>query len=392
METKLANDDIYRRTIENLQKQRERRVSVMQGELDALDKKFEIEKDQATSQSLLKLNHLTDLEKEKITNLNQKSENRLKEISQEIDGQKKQLEKRKEEHLFNHESELLNTDRVYKERVQNLLNEGNKRIQNVTNEVESKQRQIEDKGKREVALQNYLARVQMQENAEKNFQKIQLANKRFDDQLSNQKLNQQQDLAKLKMDHDRLMNAEKISHMAKLAEKQAFHQYQATQEEKHHKQMMDRLKQSNKQKYDTLKQNYDQMISTIKNRLDNEIRLIIESNSKDKQFVADRVQDPFYHLTKINPQVQDTEKHYIISMKVPAHEKDLVTVSARKRNITVNLARRFSDSTMDDTGAINKSKRSEIITKTFSVPAIVENSGVTTKYDNGVLSFKIKKA
>lgn len=104
-------------------------------------------------------------------------------------------------------------------------------------------------------------------------------------------------------------------------------------------------------------------------------------------------QDSFYNMLTLEPKIKDTEKHYIISLKIPEFEQQDVQISTHKRKIHLNLSRRYNEKVKDtQNSSTYKTKRSEILTKDFEVPSIVENQEIQRKYENGILSFLIKKA
>ena len=89
--------------------------------------------------------------------------------------------------------------------------------------------------------------------------------------------------------------------------------------------------------------------------------------------------------------IRDYGEFYEVTLDVPEHEKDNVRLTADKRKLTISMSRRFDGQTTDVYGDINKTKRTETYTKKLHVADLVDKKDVTSKYENGMLIFRIAK-
>tara|TARA_Y100000591_G_C21837253_1_gene703307 strand:- start:505 stop:1680 length:1176 start_codon:yes stop_codon:yes gene_type:complete len=146
-----------------------------------------------------------------------------------------------------------------------------------------------------------------------------------------------------------------------------------------------------KQKFSILKENHQEVLDRVKKLFDKQKMELIKSHSKIKQTLDNKHEDDFYHVKVIEPKLIDNEKEYLLYIKVPPHEKETTHVAARNRKINITVARRFEDRVQNDDGTIDKSRKSEIFGKTIYTDDLMDHNGITQKYENGHLIFKILK-
>ena len=152
------------------------------------------------------------------------------------------------------------------------------------------------------------------------------------------------------------------------------------------------LDKSFKDKYSAMVEGHDQVMSNLKNRFEGELSGAIADLAKSRQEIDSKEADPFYSVTKLEPMLAEDEKSYIISIAVPEHERDLVNLAADDRQIKLSLARRFQERVESPDGKVDKTMRSEQHTKIFNVAQLVDQTKITQKYQDGLLSYKIMKA
>jgi HSP20 family molecular chaperone IbpA len=133
-------------------------------------------------------------------------------------------------------------------------------------------------------------------------------------------------------------------------------------------------------------------LATIQNAYTRELAKLRENFSKEKSHIENRASDSFYSITTIDPKVSDEKDGYIVSLPLPKHESENVVFTANQRNLKLSIARTFSDDVTLPDGSENLSRKSETSTKVFKVADIVDPKQITRKYEDGLLSFYIKKA
>lgn len=134
------------------------------------------------------------------------------------------------------------------------------------------------------------------------------------------------------------------------------------------------------------------LLALMKERFSLRLNTLKDSFSKKKVMVEDKNSDPFYNVGKLSPTLKELPDSYIVSMKVPDHERENITISPRNRFIKITYHRKHSDRVDEVDGSNHTSKRTELMTKQFPTEAILDHKGVTQKYEDGVLKFKVLKA
>ena len=145
------------------------------------------------------------------------------------------------------------------------------------------------------------------------------------------------------------------------------------------------------QKISTLKENHQEVLDRVKNLFNRQKEELIKSHSKIKETLDNQHEDDFYHVNIIEPKLIDNGKEYLLYIKVPPHEKETTHVAARNRTINITVARRFEDRIENDDGTIDKSRKSEIFGKIIQTDDLIDHNGITQKYEDGNLIFKIQK-
>ncbi len=160
----------------------------------------------------------------------------------------------------------------------------------------------------------------------------------------------------------------------------------------HHTEQMKSKQKAFEAKTKRMDQEHLTVLELMKERFAQRLNALKDGFSKKKVMIEDRNSDSFYNVGKISPTLQEKVDSYILSMKVPEHERENITVSPRNRNIKITYHRNHSARVEEQDGSTHTSKRTELMTKQIPTSEILNNKGVTQKYENGVLQFKILKA
>lgn len=169
------------------------------------------------------------------------------------------------------------------------------------------------------------------------------------------------------------------------------HQSELKFVEEHYAETLKQKDLSFKQKFAQMDKAHNDILTRVKERFDNELKSLVAKYGKYKDNQTEKIDDDFYQVTKLNPQIKDMGKEYILGLEIPSYEKETVNLTAQDRKITLTLTRNFSDAVQGDDGSLNKSKRSEVMSKTFDIPEIVDSRTIKRKFEDGVLYFSVAK-
>jgi len=146
-----------------------------------------------------------------------------------------------------------------------------------------------------------------------------------------------------------------------------------------------------KQRLDALSAQHSQILNKVQHEFNKSVNEIKDKTAKEKDLVANRSVDQFYNITELNPTLTENEKEYIVSIQIPEHEKDDVELYPSERQIRLTVTRRYDDNFTAEDGSLNRTKRSEVISKTFPTSSLMNSKKVSKMYEDQTLHFKIAK-
>ena len=159
----------------------------------------------------------------------------------------------------------------------------------------------------------------------------------------------------------------------------------------HQKDILAQKQSDFKIRYENLVKEHDSLLNQIKTHFEADVNKLALENATQKRNIANKIEDQFYRVESLNPEITETEKEYMVSLKVPEHEQENVHMIVHGRGVKMTLSRKFSESLEESDGSTNKSSRSELFSKDFASKDILNAKQIAQKYENGILSFKIQK-
>ena len=163
-------------------------------------------------------------------------------------------------------------------------------------------------------------------------------------------------------------------------------------QDKHQQNMLVQKDQDFKVRYEQMVKDHDSILKSISTRFEADVKKVVDKTSSDKKLVEDKSADPFYRVEKLNPKMAEDAKDVTVSLAIPEHEKENVILSTQGRQIKLTLTRKYSEMITSNDGSIDKSTRSELFSKEFGTKDILNPREITQTYEDGVLTYKIKKA
>jgi len=133
-------------------------------------------------------------------------------------------------------------------------------------------------------------------------------------------------------------------------------------------------------------------VSTLDENTKDLVKDIKEKFLQNANLILEKSKDPFYQFKRIKPLIEDKGDHYLLSIKVPEHEKNLVQISGKKRNIKLTFNRLHQETFNDVKNVKNIAKKYESYSTTTSVKDIVNTDKIEKYYAQNMLHFTIPKA
>lgn len=142
-----------------------------------------------------------------------------------------------------------------------------------------------------------------------------------------------------------------------------------------------------------LKQSEDaaSKIKAMDGRVATQISDFQRSKLEKLAYIEQRSEDPFYHLKSFDATVADSEKDYLLTIKLPAHEAQNLFVTADGKNLKLSLARGFEASEKLESGHRNSTSSYQTIVENITLPGKPDMKQVQREYADGKLTLRIAK-
>ena len=90
--------------------------------------------------------------------------------------------------------------------------------------------------------------------------------------------------------------------------------------------------------------------------------------------------------------VEESDDHYTLKMDLPGYQKEDVTVSLNRGNLTISAKRNTSKDEKDDRGNILRQERfTGNCSRTFSVGTDVKDTDIHASFKDGILTVSVPK-
>lgn len=383
-------EDYNKKQLEGLEKKQRNLINQRENEIEKISKNFEAkEKD-------VKLRYDTDL-----LELTDKHNN---EMGKEF--------VREEEYLANYQKDLQNQKQLYEKSLIELRRSNEQELKNIQNkhkmDMETKfanhlaeEKTINDEINQDKVTFHQDAIREIKDAKHDEFLAVQNAKFEVDKNVSKSRASlsasspqgiiEQKETTRMK--HEKQLEIDRQAKANYIAENQLknAHRFQLEQEDQKFKESMMTQKSLFEKKIQNSESTQKEYLTRIQEKFNKDLKALSESHAQKKTIHENKLNDSFYRLTNLEPQITDKEQEYHISLKIPEHEKDNVQLTAQGRLVHLGFTRRFNDSLTGEDGAKISSTRSETVSKEFNVPDILDSKKIVQKYEDGKLTFRIAK-
>jgi HSP20 family molecular chaperone IbpA len=130
-----------------------------------------------------------------------------------------------------------------------------------------------------------------------------------------------------------------------------------------------------------LEENNRKFIQDLKKALTTEIQL-----------AENRSSDPFYKFDALKPELTHFDNHVEIKMKVPDYSRQDLQLTLNNKEAVLTYNRRYADASKDALGTINKINKIESFTTRLQTDFHLDSKSVQSNYENGIMTYVIKRA
>ena len=130
--------------------------------------------------------------------------------------------------------------------------------------------------------------------------------------------------------------------------------------------------------------------------LDEQHNKVVESMktnlTKEITKTASRLDDPFYKFDALKPRMTKFEDRVEIQVDIPEHSKQDVFLTTNNKEAIINFNRRYVDANRTPEGVINRINKVESFSTRLDTAMILDPKSVKSSYENGTMTYVIKKA
>ncbi len=145
-------------------------------------------------------------------------------------------------------------------------------------------------------------------------------------------------------------------------------------------------------KYQTNLGDQQVLLNNLTERNEKIVNDIKKNVLNTKELASTRSSDPFYNFVELKPTVKETPEGWEVKFKVPEHSKDNVQLTTNNREIIVSVNRRFQEERTDVDGTKNRIQKVETAITNLPVKQMIDPRFQKKSWENGVLTYQLKKA
>ena len=114
--------------------------------------------------------------------------------------------------------------------------------------------------------------------------------------------------------------------------------------------------------------------------------------NKEMTKTAVRSDDPFYQLSELKPTMEQYPDRVEIKVSVPEYDKQDLQLTINNKEVILTFSRRFNESSRNQDGFQNKVNRVESYTTRLNADHFLDAKSVKHSYQDGTMTYVIKKA
>lgn len=145
-------------------------------------------------------------------------------------------------------------------------------------------------------------------------------------------------------------------------------------------------------KYSVQLGNHSKEFKTLEEKNKRIVDGLKESLTQEIKKAADRHDDPFFKFQTLKPTLKQFEDRVEVSVEIPDHSKQDLQLTTNGKEAVLNFNRRYADASKDANGTINKLNKIESFTTRLQTNHFLDAKSIKSTYDDGVMTYVIKKA
>ncbi len=223
----------------------------------------------------------------------------------------------------------------------------------------------------------------------------------------------EQELARIKGSNTRAIDFENRTAKEELEQGQHEHQTQiqgarqeheqkrealTTQQRKEFEELRDKTEVAREQsrehfeqRYQSLNHEQDETLNRLWDRASGEIRRTRESTAARLAAYSDRQADPFYKQMNLDTKLSENADEYILTARIPEHEREHVVVSVKGNNLVISGSRRNEEHLDHPDGSGQNTSSFQSYSESHPISWPVESKLITKTYSGDTLEVRVPK-
>jgi HSP20 family molecular chaperone IbpA len=389
---KVTGEIITQQAIENKNKARKSLISAKDQEIKGIKKHYDKRVEEQRVVGEKEVWEAQDIRKVELTNAMDLKEKQLEHVNKQLTDDTTRLKKEHKNVAADYRQRISDTVQIYDQKNRDIYAASDAKNRELNEEKIAEVKSMEGSKNTDIIRVNtqteeILSQVEADHGRRINSQ---LEQNQFMKKREQQVFDER--FKKVSDEHKDIITEQVKVNTYEKKEKNIIHQEELKRQDKYQEALLMQDKEAFESRYTKIQETHKKTMDTIMDRFDNETKQMMNSHTDRKHLVATKAEDKFYRVETINHTVVDKGDAYEVGIKFPEHEKETVVLAVDKRKVHFNFTRRFKDSMVEETGAESKTKRSEIYSKNFDLPEILDPAKITREYKDGTLTFRIGKA
>ena len=354
---------------------------------ELFDKKIE------TAKAVGEENYVTALKKndDQILMASKDYEDKLNNYRNNLTSTQKNIETEEKILKHNQDDKFVNLKSQSENNIHDLYQNSLNNQEDLQSQAQNSNRMIADKLRSQKLHLESKSMADINAKAQEFNQKELEEERNYQNQLTNNIRNHDQDLTEQKTELQKNTDSSIEKNKRLQNEKIRVQNEELVYLDKHQKDMIQQKQEDFKVRYQNMVNEHQTLLDELKTHLDTDVKKMVSQSADQKKNITNRLDDRFYQIGLLSPNLSENEKEFQVSLKVPEHEKENVHLSAHGRGVKLTQTRKFSDSLESEDGTINRSSRSELLSREFPSKDILNPKMITQNYSDGTLTFKIQK-
>lgn len=381
-----------REDLKKLIKSQRSEISSRQKEInqvqDIYDKKIEDERFQGE----VKLMDIQDRNKARLINATQGKEEKLEELKLQQEKTRERLLAEEFALKSKHKEDTRDQNALHSEKSKEIFGKSSEELKDLTFRINNQVKDVKSKSDQVVDDIRHESKLKIDQVAFNNDLKVTEAQNGQANAIKRTEQRYQQAVRRNELEQKNKLAEQLFKNEMNFKTKERINKDRTEAMEKHYQELLIGEKKGFEGKYQQMIESHNQVLDRLKQTFEKERSAITAANQKAKTATNNKVDDDFYNLLTLEPSIREDEKAYYIEVNTPAHEKENFQLTADMRTVKLMFNRRSEERLEHDNGGVEKSKRSQTITKEFKVSDIVSDKNIKVSYKEGVLSYRLPKA